>query len=1195
MTTIKEIFDQSLNFEKRVEKVIKFANREPETLRQEANDYVITDNLRDEFEKLLRNFDGAQSGEKETDCCVWLSGFYGSGKSSFAKYFGLSFDPECQIEGAPFFDTFKPRIPSTPLAQEFQTTINRYKCTVFLVDLAAQGYGYSPNTPISVQLFDHVCRWAGYPSDRKAGYLLSKLEADGRLDDFKEKAEAQSGLTFDELVGEPTIFLPVCSALAHEFYPNIWTTAEAFNNSASIPTVNDAELVQKMLDLIKLKSESERVLFVVDEVGHFLSNNQDLINNLDGFAKNLKQEGKGKAWLIATAQQTLPMSGPLFGLRDRFPIQPDLKASDIREITHKRLLKKSAAGADALRQLFDQHGERLIHATQLRGCDSYPKLDRSAFCDFHPLLPMHFEVLIDAISSLAKQHGGIGLRSAIRCVEEMLLAQQPDGTPNLERPVAHLLTAVDIYDVLQKDIAANARDTTLQVDAIARSGQYGANSPELRVAKALALLEQVNGFPTTRANLAALLHPRVDADSQADAVYAAIDRLLADANIPIGETDSQLSFLSEEVARVESQRADIPATEVDRALIQNRILGEIFARPPRVTIADAKSVDCGIALFDGSRVQDVVGRDKDIRFVLRLVPSNRMDAEKDQLCIDSNSRDNRSNVYLCAAIPADLSLALKEIHQAEEICNRQGSNADPAVVRYLTGQKQFAETKCGEVRRFLEKTFLEGWFIYTGQAKAVETLDGDLLAACKKQLSVVANDVFDKFRHAPENVPSEVADAFLRTQDLSQITTERDPLKLVQKRGSATEINLQHPALQAVINFFERVSNPDGKRVLTEFTAPPYGWSKETTRYLLAALFYAQKVKLLIGGKEYTVIGEDSLEAFRNVSNFNSVTLKPNLVEVPEEQRRAAAQRLSQLTGENVVPLPQIIAQTATQCLPRFQQEIQSLPYRLQNLGVKTDRLERLQRSLNEALMSDGAEAIPLFGAADSEIFEDMQWARSIQCSLEDGAEQDLSRVVQLDAKVKRLAQQKQLPDLVELWVNQSADLLLHIENGSFVDRMTDIRQQLTDLENEIARHCQQFSDSQRDQFQQRVDELLRSAAFQSLDDSVQESFAAQARRLVPEIDATIDAILVAQSSQIAALNGLQSLQQQIEAAAEPSPAPGPTPAPEPEPEPEPGHTLRRLPRRIEQPQDLDALIASLEALRGDLEAGKPITFSFDA
>ena len=139
MATIRSLFHENLTFERRVEKVITFSNREPDVLAKEAKDYVLTDNLNGEYEKLLNYFDDAQSGDGAPDCCTWLSGFYGSGKSSFAKYFGLSFDPESTADNSSFMEIFASRFSSQPLQQRIKTLASKYQIKVFLLDLASQG------------------------------------------------------------------------------------------------------------------------------------------------------------------------------------------------------------------------------------------------------------------------------------------------------------------------------------------------------------------------------------------------------------------------------------------------------------------------------------------------------------------------------------------------------------------------------------------------------------------------------------------------------------------------------------------------------------------------------------------------------------------------------------------------------------------------------------------------------------------------------------------------------------------------------------------------------------------------------------------------------------------------------------------------------------------------------------------------
>jgi hypothetical protein len=102
---------------------------------------------------------------------------------------------------------------------------------------------------------------------------------------------------------------------------------------------------RRIIELVRRKSGKENILFLIDEAGQYVAPSGDRILNLDGLARNLKELGQGKVWIVATGQQTLAEivekaahnSAELNKLRDRFPIPINLDAQDIREITYRRL------------------------------------------------------------------------------------------------------------------------------------------------------------------------------------------------------------------------------------------------------------------------------------------------------------------------------------------------------------------------------------------------------------------------------------------------------------------------------------------------------------------------------------------------------------------------------------------------------------------------------------------------------------------------------------------------------------------------------------------------------------------------------------------------------------------------------------------------------------------------------------------
>ena len=225
--------------------------------------------------------------------------------------------------------------------------------------------------------------------------------------------------------------------LAHEYYPDLFKSPNAFNTESSALIWFEDERVAEMVQIVREVSGKDHVIFVIDEVGQYIGSRPNLILNIDGLAKNLKAIGDGKVWIFATAQQTLTEDDPrtalnspeLFKLAARFPIQIDLQSSDIKEICYRRLLAKSQDGEKKLGELFDSNGQALRHNTKLEDAKFYDsEFDRESFINLYPFLPAHFEILLHLLGQLAKSTGGIGLRSAIKVIQDILIESKDNAS-----------------------------------------------------------------------------------------------------------------------------------------------------------------------------------------------------------------------------------------------------------------------------------------------------------------------------------------------------------------------------------------------------------------------------------------------------------------------------------------------------------------------------------------------------------------------------------------------------------------------------------------------------------------------------------------------------------------------------------------------------------------------------------------------
>ena len=405
MDSIKTLFDPSKDIYRTIEKVVTFGNINQDALAKEIAEYVVTDKLRTNFETLLDALD-AGLRDSSHEIGVWVSGFYGSGKSSFSKYLGLALDGNRSIDGIAIRERLINRINSPTIGPLLNTLVQKYDPAVFLIDLAAQQIGSYNLAPVGTILYNEVMKWAGYPSEEKMALFERMLEMDGKLEAFKATVRQEKNVDWDvEKHNNPLVAKAIAQNMAPVLYPHIWSDARSFQIMQIDSIESEQERMTKMLALIRKRTGHDNVIFIVDEVGQYISAKEDLILGLQGTLHNLKDIGQGKAWLLATAQQTLTEDNPnarynsdkLYKLNDRFPIKIDIEASDIKEITTKRLLGKSDAGRNALKALYSQYGDQLRIRTRLENTEKTifkADLNETDFVNLYPFLPNHFTLLL---------------------------------------------------------------------------------------------------------------------------------------------------------------------------------------------------------------------------------------------------------------------------------------------------------------------------------------------------------------------------------------------------------------------------------------------------------------------------------------------------------------------------------------------------------------------------------------------------------------------------------------------------------------------------------------------------------------------------------------------------------------------------------------------------------------------------------
>jgi len=1114
MKTIKDLFDSNKQIDRNIEKVITYNAEHPERLNAEIREYIVTESIDEQFRRLITLMQTAMDSGEQNDIGVWVSGFYGSGKSSFTKYLGLALDDRIQINGVPFLKSLQDRMLTPQSKAQLKTLADKFPAAVVMLDLASEMVAGATMEDVSTVLYYKVLQWAGYSRNLKIAALERKMQKEGRYDEFKQMVLDQYEMPWEEIQNDPLVSDSIMPELAHQMYPKQFKTPTSFNTETSDTIRLENERVKEMIDIVRDISGKDYVIFVVDEVGQYVASKDSLILNLDGLAKNLKEIGDGKVWIVGTAQQMLTEDDPraalnskdLFKLKDRFPIQIDLEASDIKEICYRRLLGKSPGGKTKLEQEFDRIGQSLRQHTKLQNAKFYDgDFNKETFAQLYPFLPAHFDILLHLLGALAKTTGGIGLRSAIKVIQDVLVEGPDHQSPVADNVVGWLCTTVTLYDSLEKDIRRAFPSIHAAVGkAIVRFPDQ--NCLHQHVAKTVAVLQILGNMPVTKQNVAALMHPAIDTPGRGDEVGKAIDDLIRDAKVPFGEKDGELCFFSEKLNDIEQERAGLPPRTTPVRKIFNDALIEAYKPLPSHRLDGTLLVTTGLKSKNGNAISALAGERDTVQTVIEFVDATNYEDAKDSLIADSRDKSNQATVFLIGRKNSVIDELVVDIYRCREIAERYRSDADQEVKEYCNAQSDRAGNLEERLVSEITKTLREGSFIFRATPTSVDSLhDSDLVEAAKKHLAGVAADVFDRYKEAPHRASTELAEKFLRLGNLKAASGKEDPLGLVKIEAGKPSIHTAHKALGSIRDYIDRNGTADGKQLTAKFTGAPFGWSQDTLRYLIAAMLCGGEVKLKVSGREVTVNGQQAIDALRTNQAFRSVGVALREGRPSIEFLAKAAERLTDLTGDQVLPLEDEISKATMKSFPQFQHKFGPLAERLERLSLPgADNIRSAMQQIADLLLTDASDAPDQLGSEESSVYESLKWAMNVSKKLDDGLEET---IVDLKRHLDEIGDLPQSGVPAELKTDLADDfdqIRSHLKDDAFCNHTADLNSLLTAVKSRTSAATTQMESVQKANIEQAKNDLVNLPEWSELTDSEQRQSATQIDELAISADADL-------------------------------------------------------------------------------------------
>ena len=500
---LKSIFKKPV--ERPIEGVIK-ADDEA-SLRLEIEEYVLTSEVEKRLVAFLDayiNYEGANG--------VWISGFFGSGKSHLLKILAMLLENR-EIDGVRTLNLFLSKnIDDEILRADLKRAVAiPSKSILFNIDQKADvisKYQFDALLAVFVKVFDEMCGYYG-----KQGHIAQferELDSRGLYEKFTTVYQSLTGKEWQK--GREQALLEsqnIARAYGEATGESDAVAIGILDKYRSQYRVSIEDFADQVNAYINKQSSGFRLNFFVDEVGQYIAENVKLMTNLQTIAESLATKSRGRAWIIVTSQNDMStvlgemnrqQSNDFSKIMGRFATKMPLTSTDVAMVIQKRLLAKTEDGTELVSDLYHREsnnfGTLFSFTDGSRDYKNYK--DREEFIQSYPFVPYQFELFQSAIENLSRhnafegKHSSVGERSMLGVFQQV--AMQISG---------YQIGQLASFDLMFEGIQTALKAQT-QKAVLAAERQLG-NDFAIKVLKALFLVKYVKEFKPSPRNLCVLM------------------------------------------------------------------------------------------------------------------------------------------------------------------------------------------------------------------------------------------------------------------------------------------------------------------------------------------------------------------------------------------------------------------------------------------------------------------------------------------------------------------------------------------------------------------------------------------------------------------------------------------------------------------------------------------------------------------
>ena len=879
------------NIARPINGVVKADQMDEESVWQELDEFVVTKELdghiRRFFERYCEAIDTPNDPNISGKIGVWVSGFFGSGKSHFIKVLShlLENQPHShERETKRSVDFFDDKIKDATILGDIKRAVSS-NTDVILFNIDSKADSSSGRDAILAVFLKVLNEKLGYsPDHAHIAHMERYLDEKGKFEDFQTTYHSLTNTNWkDERDAYEFNRDEVIDALSKTLGQSEGSCAKWVDNGEStfsLTIENFAKWVQEYLDK---QGPNHRVIFLADEVGQFIGSDTALMLNLQTITEQLGTVCKGRAWVVVTSQEDIDAvlgemrtsrENDFSKIQGRFKTRLSLSSANVDEVIQERLLRKEDSVRPELERLYAEKGDILKNQLSFRDISATYKQYKEPedFVQTYPFATYQFRLLQRIFESIRKA-GATGLHLA-QGERSLLDAFQHAAKTVADKDVGVLVPLYMFYPSIESFL-----DTTVKRTIDHAKDNESLESYDIYVLQVLFLIRYVDEMKGNVDNLVTLCLNEIDADRLA--LKKKIEESLARL-----EKDSLVSRSGDLYYFLTNEERDINQ-EIKKEIVSSseeaKVLGEIIFND---VLKEQKKHRYSATKKDipFNRVCDdhPVGRKTDGAMIFSVISprSDDYDLANDQKCILSSSGDNGKTVVRLqndSALGRELTAYMK----TDKYLSFKDDSTSPPTSRRI--HKELA-TENRQRRKSL--SVLLGDMLsdadYFVAGERFETNTSGPITAMGESLEYLVENTFTKLsylKHLNGNPIKEIQ-AILKSDDATQHALQME----------LPENNPQ--ALEEVRRYIDLASQPGRDKEIVmydmcygRFSDRPFGWPEPETALLLVRLYAAGEILFMRGGD---AIKHDDLSA--NVSeskNWRKITVVQKVTAKPEDVKKA--------------------------------------------------------------------------------------------------------------------------------------------------------------------------------------------------------------------------------------------------------------------------------------------------------------------